>query len=110
MAKKLGLTSATVMVVFGEPEGYNDLLGPLPPGFQRHAAITKAVTLVHVFVIEREVLASHLNSLRNTLDPGAAIWVSWPKKASKVPTTITEDTIREIALPPALRKVSARIL
>ena len=44
-------------------------------------------------------LAKALSSLRSTLGPEAAVWVSWPKKASKVPTTITEDVIRQVALP-----------
>ena len=36
------------------------------------------------------------------MKPNAAIWVSWPKKSSKVPTDLTEDVIREIALPMGL--------
>lgn len=44
-------------------------------------------------------LATQLKSLRARLNPEASVWVSWPKKASKVPTTVTEDTIRELALP-----------
>ena len=55
--------------------------------------------IVQVFTTRRADLAKHLGSLRKKLKPEAAVWVSWPKKASKVPTDITEDTIREIALP-----------
>ena len=43
--------------------------------------------------------AGHLRALRKTLGPNAAVWVSWPKKSSGVPTTVTEDVIREVALP-----------
>jgi hypothetical protein len=54
---------------------------------------------VHVFATERRELASRLARLASTIRPDAAIWVSWPKKASGVATTITEDVIREVALP-----------
>ena len=99
LPKKLGLSAATRLVVLHEPEDYEALLGSLPPGVVRQNAVTKTTTLVHVFVKEREALASRLKSLRAKLNPEAAVWVSWPKKASKVPTTVTEDTIRELALP-----------
>ena len=99
LPKKLGVSAATSMVVLGEPEEYETLLGPLPLGLVRQNGVTKTTTLVHVFVKEREALASQLKSLRAKLNPEAAVWVSWPKKASKVPTTVTEDTIREVALP-----------
>ena len=51
------------------------------------------------FVVPREDLQNRLDSLRQTLRPDVPVWVSWPKKASKVPTDVTEDTIREVALP-----------
>ena len=53
----------------------------------------------HIFTAERAVLAERLATLRPLLAPAGMIWVSWPKKASKVPTDITEDTIRELAFP-----------
>lgn len=56
----------------------------------------------HIFVTERAVLAEKLKLLRPLLQPAGAIWVSWPKKAAKVPTDVTEDTVREIALPMGL--------
>jgi len=54
---------------------------------------------VHLFADSREVLTQALKRLRTRIRPDAAIWVSWPKKASKVPTDITEDSVREVALP-----------
>ena len=54
---------------------------------------------VHIFVDQRVALEQHLKNLRELLDPAGMVWVSWPKKASKVPTDITEDTIRELCLP-----------
>jgi hypothetical protein len=53
----------------------------------------------HIFVTERSALEEELRQLLPLLAPAGFIWISWPKKASKVPTDITEDTIREVALP-----------
>ena len=58
--------------------------------------------IVHLFATERLRLASALRSTLRLMKPDAAIWVSWPKKAAKVRTDITEDTIRQVALPMGL--------
>lgn len=57
------------------------------------------VDAAHIFVTERRRLAEQLNMLLPKLAANGQIWVSWPKRASKVDTDITEDVIREIALP-----------
>jgi hypothetical protein len=61
--------------------------------------VSADVDVVHLFVDRRADLKSQLEDLRGRIAPAAAVWVSWPKKASKVPTDITEDTIRALALP-----------
>jgi hypothetical protein len=55
--------------------------------------------LVHVFSVRKAELATLLRTCRSKLRPTAVVWVSWPKKSAKVPTDITEETIRELALP-----------
>ncbi|WP_164118008.1 hypothetical protein [Sphingorhabdus sp. Alg239-R122] len=62
-------------------------------------APTQGMNAAHIFVKERSILEAHLTALRTLIDPAGQVWVSWPKKASKVPTDITEDTIRAICLP-----------
>lgn len=57
------------------------------------------IDAVHIFVTERADMERKLQMLRPLLAPAGFIWVSWPKKASKVPTDITEDTIRAVILP-----------
>jgi hypothetical protein len=57
------------------------------------------VEMAHVFVTERHELAELLVELRGLLAPHGMLWVSWPKKASKVDTDITEDVVRAEALP-----------
>jgi hypothetical protein len=53
----------------------------------------------HIFVRQTAIMEKHLAILRETIDAAGQVWVSWPKKASGVETDITEDTIRQVALP-----------
>jgi hypothetical protein len=99
LAKKLGIKEAHRVLLVEAPKDYVTLLAPLPPCVEFVSQPDKAIDLAHIFVTQRELLSKQLTSLRKKLKPDAAIWVSWPKKSSKVPTTITEDTIRELALP-----------
>ena len=99
LARKLGIKPGHRVQVHGAPDDYARLLAPLPESvvFARRAGAD--VDVAHVFATAREDLAKRLASLRKALRADAALWVSWPKRASKVATTITEDTIRELALP-----------
>lgn len=60
---------------------------------------TSGINAAHIFVTSKTALEEKLEALRKLIDPAGFIWVSWPKKASKMETDITEDTIREIILP-----------
>lgn len=99
LPKKLGIGVATRLAVFGAPDDYLAILGGLPDGARMATRIDSGTNLVHLFVTKREVLATELVRFRKVLHPDAALWISWPKKAAKVPTTVTEDVIRELALP-----------
>lgn len=55
--------------------------------------------VVHLFETERSKLAVALRTLRKKLASDATVWASWPKKSCGVPTTITQDVVRELALP-----------
>jgi hypothetical protein len=99
LAKKLGIKDTTRVLPLEAPAEYADWLGDLPEGAVFVSRMTEAVDIVHVFAVRRAKLAHHLQTLRSTLRQDAAIWVSWPKKASKVATDITEDVIRDLALP-----------
>jgi hypothetical protein len=99
LPKKLGITEATRVAVIGAPSEYKALLGHLPAGVELGASLSQKTDLVHVFVTQREDLAVHLKRLRRKLRDDAAVWVSWPKRASKVATTVTENVVRELALP-----------
>jgi len=99
LVRKLGIAPAARVFVLDAPDDYRALLAPLPDAVVFDGRPGPGVDLAHVFVTRREALHQHLRSLRTKLRPDAVLWISWPKKASKVPTTVTEDVIRELALP-----------
>ncbi len=99
LAKKLGIQEGMSVATLGAPREYRAWLAPLPPAVRFTAKPAAAVDLVHVFATKRTELTTTLKSCRKALAPDATVWVSWPKQASKVPTDITEDTIRDVALP-----------
>lgn len=99
LAKKLGLKDGSTVLALHAPDDLAQLLAPLPPGVRFVARADDTVDIAHVFVTERSVLAKELASLRQRLRADAALWVSWPKKSSRMPSTVTEDVIRELALP-----------
>ena len=99
LAKKLGFTSPLDVLLIGAPPEYRAWLGDLPAGVVFVTAPKTPVRAAHVFLSRRSELQKRLPTLRRQLDPGGFVWVSWPKRASKVPTDVTEDTIRDVALP-----------
>lgn len=99
LAKKLGIKEASRVALVGAPDDYERLVAPVPKGVVFERRPGPDTDIVHVFVTRKDVLSGHLRALRKTLGPDAAVWVSWPKKSSRIPTTVTEDVIREVALP-----------
>jgi Protein of unknown function (DUF3052) len=99
LAKKLGITEDSILLLIDAPAKYRELFDGFPSGVTMARAASTKTTVVHLFATERKELASQLTRLRKQLGPSASIWVSWPKKTAKVPTNITEDTIRDVALP-----------
>jgi DUF3052 family protein len=99
IAKKLGYKESSRVLLLGAPEDFTRLVEPLPAGVVFENSAGPRVDIAHLFVTRKEELAKQLRALRRKLNPDAALWVSWPKKAAKIPTTVNENTIREVALP-----------
>ncbi|MBK8321481.1 MAG: DUF3052 family protein [Betaproteobacteria bacterium] len=99
LAKKLGIGAGCHVLFVDAPDELAGWLAPLPDGVTFAKGAGPDVDVAHVFVTQRTQLAQRLGVLRTNLRTDAALWISWPKKASKVPTTVTEDVIRELALP-----------
>ena len=99
LSKKLGIKEGFNLYVKNPPDNYLDLVSPLPKEVGLLQKPGKELDIAHVFVKKKTDLETSVKSLLNRIKPAGMIWVSWPKKASKVATDITEDTIREVALP-----------
>lgn len=99
LAKKLGIKDGSKVLAVNAPENYQDLLEPLPADVEFVSRFSASTDIVHFFCDRKTDLEKALVKFRSTLKPTGMVWVSWPKKASKMPTDVTEDTIREIALP-----------
>ena len=98
LAQKLGIVTGSAVAAIGTPANYRELLGPLPDGV-RFCAVNAKPQLIHYFCTERVRLAKDLPILRRKMRDDAMLWVSWPKKSAGLPTTVTEDVVRELALP-----------
>lgn len=98
LAKKLGIKTAAKIMLLNAPDYYLQLFTDLPTEvyFVDEAAVKKDV--IHFFTKQRDEFLTVLPQLMNQMKPDGMIWVSWPKKASKVVTDITEDVIRDFAI------------
>jgi hypothetical protein len=99
LAQKLGIKAGCRMYVENGPEGYLDLVGALPEGVHVLPRPAGKLDLVHLFTREAADLASRLEVYRHRIAEDGMIWVSWPKKSARVPTDVTEDVVRDLALP-----------
>ena len=99
LAKKLGLKQGMSLVVIDAPENYLELINPLPEGVEVLDGPQKEADILHLFTNSRDGLFRGLADARGLIKQNGAIWVSWYKKAAKLPTEITEDTIREACFP-----------
>jgi hypothetical protein len=96
LAKKLGLKAGQTVWFFGMPDGVRAQIGGT--GVAEIDAPVAGLDVAHLFVTKRAELEWLLAAQRTLIAPGGMVWVSWPKKASKVPTDVTEDVIREVVL------------
>ncbi|HEY5938617.1 MAG TPA: DUF3052 family protein [Kofleriaceae bacterium] len=102
LPQKLGIKEQHRVLLVNAPAGFD--LGTLPTGavLVKRLAGTALLDVIVVFVKQREDLVAQLAASRPRMQQAAGLWIAWPKKASKVPTDIVEDTIREVALPTGL--------
>lgn len=100
--QKLGFKPGTRAAYVNAPDHFEELLGELPEGVKVRTQLQGPLDLIVCFVVERRVFEQRLTALRRALDPAGMLWVGWPKKASGVETTMTEDVVRDVALPTGL--------
>ena len=103
LAKKLGIREGSRVFIKNAPDNYTELLHSVPPGVVFGKKVSKDTDIVHVFSDRKSGLKTDLTALRKCIRSDAAVWVSRPvfrtKQAAKIPPDITEDSIRELALP-----------
>ena len=99
LAKKLGLKPGTRAWFLDMPDSVRAEIDVENLGLSEQAAPSAGIEAAHIFVTRRDDLVREIAALRQLLAPAGFVWVSWPKKAAKTDTDITEDTIREVALP-----------
>ena len=97
--KKLGIREGTTVLTANAPRNYRKLLPGLPKGVTFVTEAEPPVEFIHLFLDSARELTATLPRLLTVLAPDGTLWVSWPKKSSGVPTDMTEDTIRDAALP-----------
>jgi hypothetical protein len=99
LATKLGIGPGHLVVVRDAPDGFADLLEPLPDGVRLVGSTRRSPDVVITFVLSRARLAAQIERLGRQVFPAAALWIAWPKKASTISTDVTENVVREVALP-----------
>ena len=99
LAKKLGINPQARVAVIDAPDHAEGLLDPLPDGVQAVRRLAGHLDVVVFFTTERSKLAKRIDRLGQSIYPDGSLWIAWPKRAAKVPTDMTEDVVREVALP-----------
>ena len=98
LAKKLGIKEGFTVLAVGAPDDYESLVEPLPAN-ARIVSKGRELDIIHFFTNSRDGLFRGLAEYKSLIKQDGMIWVSWYKKAAKLPTEITEDTVREAAFP-----------
>lgn len=103
LAKKLGIGEDSVVLPVSAPPHFRELLEPVPAGVTfRSRRGGGGIDVVVLFVTRRAELARRVDDMGKAVFPAGGLWVAWPKRASGVETDMTEDVVREVALPKGL--------
>jgi len=102
LARKLGIKEGSRLALLGAPEGFDRELAPLPEGVTVLRRLGPDLGVAVLFVTERRELERRFSAVAAAVKPAGGFWVAWPKGASKVPTDLTEDVLREVGLPQGL--------
>jgi hypothetical protein len=99
LPQKLGIKPGMTLHVVDAPMDYAALIAPVGNKVAFATRLTKDVELLHAFVTRKGRLEEVLDRARAGLGSEAIVWVSWPKKAAGLASEVTEDTVRDTALP-----------
>lgn len=109
LSKKLGIKESSLVLVIDPPEDYIEMLSPIPTNVRFVGLpdsppwppneIGNGFDLIHLFTNSRSTLFMELSESMRHMKKSGSFWVSWYKKSAKLPTELTEDTVREAAFP-----------
>jgi hypothetical protein len=102
LPRKLGIKEGSVVALRGAPDGFERTLGELPDGVRLKTRASGHADVLVAFFTRAAELDRRLAALAKAIYPDGGLWIAWPKRASGVPTDITEDVVRELALPRGL--------
>ncbi len=98
LIKKLGIKPGYKIIILNAPDNYAATLGPLPDDVTQPNTLDALLDFIHFFSKDRAELEAEFPNLKAALAYDGMLWISWPKKASKVPTDLNENIIRDIGL------------
>ncbi len=102
LVRKLGIKEGCRLALLEAPDGFYRELARLPDGVQVLRRLGPDLDVAVLFVTERRELERRFPAVARAITPAGGFWVAWPKRASKVPTDLTEDVLREVGLPQGL--------
>lgn len=100
LPQKLGIKPGSRLCLVQAPAGFESILGSLPPGVEPSTSMrgSSLFDVILFFTSNRAALTKQFATARSRLDLSGGLWIAWPKKASGVPTDLTENVIRDLAL------------
>lgn len=98
LPQKLGIRPGHRLAFVGAPDGFAATLGALPEGVEMVESDAGPLDLAVFFTTRADALTAAFQRLGPRVHPGGTLWIGWPKKASKVPTDVTEDVVRAVGL------------
>jgi hypothetical protein len=102
LPKKLGIKPESRLALVGAPDGFDDALGQLPERIEVKSNARGPLDVIVFFTTSAAELRRRFDKLASALDPAGALWVAWPKKSSGMKTDLTENSVRDVALPKGL--------
>jgi hypothetical protein len=104
LARKLGIGEGDEVALIGAPERFEDTLGELPDVASLHTNLADDARydVIVAFITQRSELEAELPRLRIRMAPACGLWIAWPKRASSVPSDMTDQVIRDVVLPTGL--------
>lgn len=99
LPRKLGIKEGAAVAFVNAPGDFVETLGESPDGVTVRDRLRGPLDVIVFFTVRRADLERRIERLKAALYPAGRLWIAWPKRASKVETDMTEDVVRDVALP-----------